>query len=330
MDLLVKRTTLTNESTIGELWIDCGFFCYTLEDMVRPDVVKIWGQTAIPHGRYEVIINFSNRFNRQMPRLLDVPGFDGILIHSGNSAANTEGCILVGDTKSPNWIGEAHAAFNRFFPLLEAALKQGKVFITIRNPADEAAPAPDPAQDAGKVANVTDNTAGDATMSTPSDATTGDLDIDQAGLRLIEQFEGLKLDPYKDPVGIWTVGYGHVIHPADNIPLDAPITQARAEELLRQDLSTAQDGVNAAITVDVTDNQYAACVSLAFNIGVGNFAHSTLARLLNAGNVQGAADQFPLWNKAGGHVLPGLVRRRAAERELFLTPDSAAASDGQP
>lgn len=129
MELHVKRMQFSETSTLGELAIDGQFECYTLEDRVRP--VKIKGRTAIPEGRYEVIINFSQRFQRQLPLLLGVPNFEGVRIHPGNTAADTEGCILVGDTKSENFIGQSRAAFERLFGKLKAGSESAKIFIEI-------------------------------------------------------------------------------------------------------------------------------------------------------------------------------------------------------
>ncbi|MEM4261036.1 MAG: DUF5675 family protein [Candidatus Woesearchaeota archaeon] len=96
MNLYVLRNLYTDHSTRGILIIDNQRFCYTLEDVVRPRLSpKVPGKTAIPADRYEIVINFSNRFKRQMPLLLNVPNFSGIRIHGGNTAENTEGCILV-------------------------------------------------------------------------------------------------------------------------------------------------------------------------------------------------------------------------------------------
>jgi len=129
MELRVERTDLSADSTIGELSVDGQFECYTLEDAVRP--VKIKGKTAIPAGRYEVIINQSQRFGRLLPLLLDVPDFEGVRIHPGNTAADTEGCILVGNTKSEGFVGESKVAFARLFDKLETASRTGKIFIDI-------------------------------------------------------------------------------------------------------------------------------------------------------------------------------------------------------
>ena len=127
MELSLIRKEFTTESTIGDLLIDGKFYSFTLEDMYRDKKIK--SVTAIPYGVYEVIINFSNRFQRPMPLLLNVPGFDGIRIHNGNKAEHTEGCILVGFTKGKDFIGNSKSAFIQFMPKLQAGLKTGKVFI---------------------------------------------------------------------------------------------------------------------------------------------------------------------------------------------------------
>ena len=129
MNLKLVRKTFTEESTIGELSIDGKFECFTLEDKVR--AVKIHGATAIPEGIYEVIINFSSRFKRPLPRLLKVPNFEGILIHPGNTAADTEGCILVGTGKGKDVVTNSRVAFKALFTKLEAALKKEKIFIQV-------------------------------------------------------------------------------------------------------------------------------------------------------------------------------------------------------
>ena len=101
MRLILKRLYLKTDYTIGKLYMDGKYFCDTLEDQVR-DLTKekkIPGKTAIPAGTYEIVVNVSPRFKRKLPRLLDVPGFDGILIHRGNTAEDTAGCILVGENR---------------------------------------------------------------------------------------------------------------------------------------------------------------------------------------------------------------------------------------
>jgi hypothetical protein len=129
MELQLKRTDFFENSTIGELSVDGQLECYTLEDKVRP--VKIKGETAIPAGRYEVIINYSQRFNRLLPLLLNVPDFEGVRIHPGNTAADTEGCVLVGMTKEQEFIGQSRVAFEQLFAKLKPASETEKIFIEI-------------------------------------------------------------------------------------------------------------------------------------------------------------------------------------------------------
>jgi hypothetical protein len=126
MFIQVKRTDYSDKATIGELYVDGVFECYTLEDVVRSDGVKIFGETAIPPGTYAVGMTWSKRFGRIMPQIMDVPGFEGIRIHPGNSDKDTEGCILVGKTKNPpNWIGESVAAFNPLYAKMQHAWSDG-------------------------------------------------------------------------------------------------------------------------------------------------------------------------------------------------------------
>jgi hypothetical protein len=119
MQITVKRLHKTNTSTIGELLVDGIFQCYTLEDTERP--VKIKNETAIPKGTYKVIINQSNRFKRLLPLLLNVPNFEGVRIHSGNTNHDTEGCILVGQTRGDNYVGQSRKAFEKLFKKMQAA-----------------------------------------------------------------------------------------------------------------------------------------------------------------------------------------------------------------
>ena len=144
MLITVTRNMFTDRSTIGELAVDDGFACFTLEDPVR--VVKIAGETAIPAGTYEVVVSFSNRFKRLLPELLDVPNFKGVRIHSGNVAADTEGCLLVGLAKGEDRVGQSRAAFDALFPRIVAAAQREKVLLSIieRRPEAEAVAAPRP------------------------------------------------------------------------------------------------------------------------------------------------------------------------------------------
>jgi lysozyme len=144
--------------------------------------------------------------------------------------------------------------------------------------------------------------------------------VNQATIDLIKRNEGCRLNAYQDSVSVWTIGYGHT---GPDVSEGQHITQDQAEALLRQDLEKFQDGVDDAIAGDTADNQYGAMVSLAFNIGLGNFRGSSALRTHNGGDHHAAADAFLLWNKAGGQVLAGLDRRRHEERALYLTPDAS-------
>ena len=135
MKLTVKRKIKSANSTIGELYIDNIFQCYTLEDVERKE--KIVGKTAIPAGSYDVIINESNRFKRKLPLLMNVPNYAGVRIHPGNTAADTEGCILVGTTKAPDFVGNSREAFTSLFEKM--LLSKTPITITIESTTNEAA-----------------------------------------------------------------------------------------------------------------------------------------------------------------------------------------------
>lgn len=136
------------------------------------------------------------------------------------------------------------------------------------------------------------------------------------GRALIESFEGLCLHVYYDIDGNPTIGYGHKLLPGESYPNG--ITEPKADQLLDSDLVRTEDGVNSLVRVPLTQGQFDALVDFAYNLGIGSLAESTLLRLLNQGNYAGAADQFTRWDYAGDEVSPGLLRRREAEREMFL------------
>lgn len=138
--------------------------------------------------------------------------------------------------------------------------------------------------------------------------------VNDAGIELIMRNEGCKLKAYLCPAGIWTIGYGCT---GPDIIAGLVITQAQAERMLLDRLAGFCSAVTGMVKVKLSENQFSALVSLAFNIGSGALSKSTLIRKLNAGDYDGAAAEFDKWNKAGGKVLPGLVIRRAAERHLF-------------
>jgi lysozyme len=171
------------------------------------------------------------------------------------------------------------------------------------------------------------------------------MDPIPAATTLIRRFEGLadgdpdtaNLDPYLGPVGIWTIGWGHVVrdhngHPirglenkdiADSIYPNG-LTMDEAVTLLQDDMRPILPALQRIETNSLEWYQWAALISFSFNVGVAAFKNSTMKRLIDAGDLDGAADQFALWDKSGGQVLAGLVKRRAAEAALFrgenLTP----------
>ena len=155
--------------------------------------------------------------------------------------------------------------------------------------------------------------------------------INAEGLRLIKQWEGKKLVAYKDPVGIWTIGYGHT--DAAGPPKVTPglrITEAEADEILKRDLGQYEQAVAQAVKVPLTDNQFAALVSFTYNLGPANFRKSTLLKKLNAGNYDAVPGELAKWNKAGGKVLNGLSNRRAAEAGLWAKGEFVASQYIEP
>ncbi|XP_021949986.1 lysozyme RrrD [Folsomia candida] len=147
----------------------------------------------------------------------------------------------------------------------------------------------------------------------------------QAGLNLIKEFEGFRANFYQDSVGIRTIGYGHACHVSNcNVPLSGryavPLTTTNGERLLQEDLQEFETCVRNAITFSsLNANQFSALVSFSFNLGCGSLRRSSLRTLLNQGDVGGASREFGKWVRAGGKRLPGLVRRRGAERTLFCS-----------
>lgn len=132
LEIEIRREIYTERATIGRLYVNGEFECYTLEDRARAAGVKIPGATCIPAGSYQVAINYSSRFRRTMPQLLEVPGFAGIRIHSGNTEADTQGCILVGQSRAEDFVGGSRAAFRKLFARLQAAVAAGRgVRITV-------------------------------------------------------------------------------------------------------------------------------------------------------------------------------------------------------
>ncbi|UIM54092.1 lysozyme [Serratia marcescens] len=146
------------------------------------------------------------------------------------------------------------------------------------------------------------------------------MKISDDGMALIKRFEGLRLQAYQDSVGVWTIGYGWTQPVARRkVGAGMAIDVATAERLLVCGVAQFERGVERLVAVTITQGQFDALVSFAYNLGLRALENSTLLRRLNAGDRQGAADQFGRWVNAGGVRLDGLVARRAAERALFLT-----------
>ncbi|EMH4919818.1 lysozyme [Serratia marcescens] len=146
------------------------------------------------------------------------------------------------------------------------------------------------------------------------------MNISKGGIELIKRFEGLELEAYQDSVGVWTIGYGWTqAVDGKKIAPGMRIDQATADRLLKCGVVQYEQGVNQLVKVRITQGQFDALVSFAYNLGLRSLSTSTLLRKLNNGDTQGAADEFGRWVNAGGKRLDGLVTRRAAERRMFLS-----------
>lgn len=141
MKLTLKRIALRPTYTIGKLYIDDVYFCDTIEDTVRDTnksgkfdngEQKIKGKTAIPYGTYEIKWTYSPRFKKYTPQLMNVPSFEGIRIHAGNTSADTEGCLILGENKQVGKVLNSRATINKFYPIIKEACSNGKVTIEIK------------------------------------------------------------------------------------------------------------------------------------------------------------------------------------------------------
>lgn len=144
------------------------------------------------------------------------------------------------------------------------------------------------------------------------------MKLSQRGIDLIKQFEGYSSKAYPDPAtggAPWTIGYGTT----KGVKPGMVITTEQAEKMLRDDVAKFESGVSSLVTAPTTQGQFDAMVSLAYNIGLGNFGKSTLLKKHNARCYTCAADQFRVWNRANGKVMNGLTRRRAAERQVYMS-----------
>jgi lysozyme len=140
-------------------------------------------------------------------------------------------------------------------------------------------------------------------------------------INMIKHHEGFVRKPYQDPIGLWTVGVGHLIGDGKKLPKEwnKEFTDEEVDNILCEDLERFEIGIQRLTKVSLTQSQFDALVSFSFNVGLGNFQSSTLRSKLNRGDYEGASNEFPKWRKAGGKVLKGLVRRRADEKALFLS-----------
>lgn len=149
-----------------------------------------------------------------------------------------------------------------------------------------------------------------------------ELALDEAA-HLAEGFEGFSAPPYQDPAGIWTVGFGSIWTWCNGrrtgrvCAATPPVTRDEAHQWMEWELSSVVGQIAGAVRVPLTADEKAALYDFTYNLGIGNLSASTLLRKLNAGDYEGAAQEFAKWNRAGGVVLAGLVRRRAAEAEMF-------------
>lgn len=169
-------------------------------------------------------------------------------------------------------------------------------------------------------------------------AVNSDLVLGAGDLTITKQSESCRLQAYPDPASPlaqgtgpsgapWTIGWGHT---GPDVHQGLVWTQAQADAQLLADMSSAEANVRAVVEIPLTQDEFAALCDLAFNIGTGNFDGSTLLRLLNSGDIDGAIAQFSVWNKAGGKVLAGLVTRRGADAALFSLGANCSASQISP
>ena len=148
------------------------------------------------------------------------------------------------------------------------------------------------------------------------------MNVSDKCVNMIKHHEGFVRKPYQDPIGLWTVGVGHLIGDGKTLPKEwkgKVLTDEEVDELLYEDLERFEIGVERLSKVSLSQGQFDALVSFSFNVGLGNFQSSTLRSKLNRSDYEGAADEFWKWRRAGGRILQGLVKRRADEKALFIS-----------
>jgi lysozyme len=151
------------------------------------------------------------------------------------------------------------------------------------------------------------------------------MQVNAAGMALIESFEGCRTEAYQDCSGIWTIGYGHTSSagpPA--VEPGTTVSKPEALAILQTDVGNFSKGVEACLRVPLNDEQFSALVSFAYNIGLTAFGKSSVLRAVNAGQFKAVPGLMAMWIKAGGRIVPGLVARRAAEAALFSRSDDIA------
>ena len=143
------------------------------------------------------------------------------------------------------------------------------------------------------------------------------METSQDGLKLIKKFEGCELKSYQDSVGVWTIGYGHT----KGVEEGQEITQDEGEEMLASELGEYEGYINDMVECDLEQHQFDALVAWVYNLGPTNLRSSTMLKRLNANDLDDVPNQIKRWDKAGGKVLQGLVRRREAEALMFQNED---------
>ena len=147
------------------------------------------------------------------------------------------------------------------------------------------------------------------------------MKVSEQCIKMIKHHEGVRTKPYQDPIGLWTVGVGHLIEDGKKLPKEwnRELTDEEVDALLYKDLERFEIGVKRLTKVALSQSQFDALVSFSFNVGLGNLQSSTLRSKLNREDYEGASNEFPKWRRAGGKILKGLVKRRADEKALFLS-----------
>lgn len=155
------------------------------------------------------------------------------------------------------------------------------------------------------------------------------MKVTDEGLALIRRFEGFRSKAYRDVVGVWTIGYGHtsMAGPPEVTP-GLRITREEGAAILARDVETFANGVRDSVTVPLTDAQFSALASFAYNVGLGAFRRSSVLKAVNARDFAAVPRRLNLWVKAGGRTLAGLVRRRAAEGALFASDEAPSPETG--